>query len=55
MNDHHLPADAFPVKKLFLLIPQNLYIPTDLKDISTDFPGDSDWMEAAVVSTIFVH
>jgi hypothetical protein len=43
------------VKKLFLLIPQNLYIPTDLRVISTDFPDNDYWMEAAVVSAIFEH
>lgn len=47
INHHGLPDSAFPVKKLFILIPQNLYIPTDLRDISTDCP-DNYWMEAAV-------
>jgi hypothetical protein len=54
MNHHHLQENAFPVKKLFILIPQNLYTPTDLREVSTDW-GDSDnyWMEAAVVSTYY--
>jgi hypothetical protein len=47
---------AFPVKKLFILIPQSLYTPTDLKELSTDSIHDSKyWMEAAVVSTDYVH
>jgi hypothetical protein len=55
INHHGLPDSAFPVKKLFILIPQTLYIPADLKDISTDWPDDNYWMEAAVVSTVYVH
>ncbi|PSN57072.1 hypothetical protein C0J52_01737 [Blattella germanica] len=38
----------FPIKKLFILIPQNLYTPTDLKEVSCD-PSDRTkyWMESA--------
>jgi len=49
INHHRIPDSAFPVKKLFILIPQNLHTPTDLKEVSTDRPNDSEyWMEAAV-------
>lgn len=49
INHHHISGSAFPVKKLFILIPQNLYTPTDLQEVSTDWPYDSEyWMEAAV-------
>ncbi|KAJ9584799.1 hypothetical protein L9F63_020853, partial [Diploptera punctata] len=40
---------AFPIKKLFILIPKNLFTPTDLKEVSRDNPNDGTkcWMEAA--------
>jgi hypothetical protein len=49
INRHHIADSAFPVKKLFILIPKNLYTPTDLKEVSIDWPNDSEyWMEASV-------
>ncbi|XP_023726086.1 stimulator of interferon genes protein isoform X2 [Cryptotermes secundus] len=48
INKHRLSDSAFPVKKLFILIPKSLYIPTDLKDVSTDWPDDKCWMDAAM-------
>jgi len=49
INHHGIPDNAFPIKKLFILIPQNLHTPTDLREVSTDWPYDGEyWMEAAV-------
>ncbi|XP_069699922.1 uncharacterized protein Sting isoform X2 [Periplaneta americana] len=49
INHHHLSEENFPVKKLFILIPQSLRTPTDLKADSTDYPDNTKyWMEAAV-------
>ncbi|XP_021939776.1 stimulator of interferon genes protein isoform X3 [Zootermopsis nevadensis] len=49
MNHHRLLKTAFPVRKLFILIPRNLYTPTDLMEVSTDWHNSTNyWMEAAM-------
>ena len=51
LRDHNPEYKPFPIKKLFILIPKDLYTPTDLKEVSTDDPNDLSkcWMEAAPV------
>ncbi|KAJ9578738.1 hypothetical protein L9F63_005027 [Diploptera punctata] len=48
IKDECLSDNAFPMKKLIILIPQNAYIPTSLNELSVDDPNDGSkyWIES---------